>query len=177
MIFGWIHEVFPHVCNLNTLRCPFSPEGARRWRQRAHEMGDVVRNVDGQRGNLRLDGLDRWFRHVPWLLFVIGQRCERDLYTCAGKSEATPNKKRLKWLHLNEWCMFLNKCKQFRVRATMLLTKSGNRQTHEPPAWLGEHGGSSAAQIGALNFRFKQFKYGSPPWSLCDRTCWPLIYI
>lgn len=69
---------------------PLSPDGASGWRQWAHEVGDVVWNVDGQWGNLGLDGLDRWFRHVPWLLLVIGQGCERDLYTGAGEPETTP---------------------------------------------------------------------------------------
>lgn len=69
---------------------PLSPDGASGWRQWAHEVGDVVWNVDGQWGNLGLDGLDRWFRHVPWLLLVIGQGCERDLYTSAGEPETTP---------------------------------------------------------------------------------------
>lgn len=75
-------------------RDPLSPDGASGWRQWAHEVGDVVRNVDGQWGNLGLDGLDRWFRHVPWLLLVIGQGGERDLYTGAGEPEATPANKR-----------------------------------------------------------------------------------
>lgn len=54
-------------------------------------MGNVVRNVDGQWGNLRLDRFDRWFRHVPWLLFVTGEGCECDLYTCTGEPKTTPN--------------------------------------------------------------------------------------
>lgn len=91
----YYHFIFQYAAlttaqNLNSL----SPDGASGWRQWAHEVGDVVWNVDGQWGNLGLDGLDRWFRHVPWLLLVIGQGCERDLYTCAGEPETTPENKK-----------------------------------------------------------------------------------
>lgn len=67
------------------------PDSTSRWRKWAHEMGNVVRNVDGQWGNLRLDRFDWWFRHVPWLLFVTGEGCECDLYTCTGEPKTTPN--------------------------------------------------------------------------------------
>lgn len=70
---------------------PAPPDSTSRWRKWAHEMGNVVRNVDGQWRNLRLDRFDQWFRHVPWLFFVTGEGCECDLYTCTGEPKTTPN--------------------------------------------------------------------------------------
>lgn len=68
------------------------PNGASgRW-QWAHEVGNVVGNVNGQRRDLGLDGFDRWFRHVPWLFFVRRQGGERNLYTCAREAKTTPAK-------------------------------------------------------------------------------------
>lgn len=77
-----------------TKRTPASPECTSGWRQRAHKVGNVVGNVDGQWGNLGLDGPDWRFRHVPRLLLVIGQGCERNLYTCAGEPKTTPENER-----------------------------------------------------------------------------------
>lgn len=68
------------------------PDGTSGGGQRTHKVANVG-NVYGQGGNLGLDGLDRWFRHVPWLLLVIGEGCECDLNTGAGKPQTTPEKK------------------------------------------------------------------------------------
>lgn len=71
-----------------------SPDGAGGWGQGAYEVGDVVWNVDGQRRHLVLDGLDRWLRHVPTLLLIAGQGCERDLDVGAGEPETAPREQR-----------------------------------------------------------------------------------
>lgn len=52
LIYYW------HLALDKTKITPASPDSTSGGRQRAHEVGNVVGNVDGQWGNLGLDGLD-----------------------------------------------------------------------------------------------------------------------
>lgn len=55
-------------------------------------MGDVVRNVDGQRGDLGLDRFHRRLRRVPAVSLVAGQGSECNFDIRAGKPESAPTK-------------------------------------------------------------------------------------
>lgn len=69
------------------------PDGAGGRRQRAHQVSDVVWNVDGKWGDLRL----YWFHWGLWRLSLgllpAGQRREVDLNVGAGKPERAPAEK------------------------------------------------------------------------------------
>lgn len=67
-----------------------APDGPGGGRQRAHEMGDVVWNVDGKRGDLRLHRLHRRLRSFSLHLLAAGQSREVDLDVSAGKPEGAP---------------------------------------------------------------------------------------
>ena len=66
------------------------PDGARGRGQGAHEVGDVIRDVDGQRGDVWLGGFHGGLGRLPLRLLAAGQRCEADLYVGAGEAERTP---------------------------------------------------------------------------------------
>lgn len=70
------------------------PDGAGGRRQRAHQVSDVVWNVDGQRGDLRLDRFDGRLRSFALQLLPAGQRRERDLDVCAREPERAPERKK-----------------------------------------------------------------------------------
>lgn len=69
---------------------PDVPDGPGGRGQRAHEMGDVVWNVDGQRGDLRLHRLHRRLRSFSLHLLAAGQSREGDLDVGAGEPEGAP---------------------------------------------------------------------------------------
>lgn len=71
---------------------PIVPDGAGRRRQRAHEVSNVVWNVDGQWGDLRLHRLHRGLRSLALHFLPTGQGRERDLDVGAGEPEGAPAK-------------------------------------------------------------------------------------
>lgn len=65
------------------------------WRgKRTHQVGYVIWNVDGQGGDLRLDGFHRGLWGVPLILLVAGQGGECDLDVCAGEAKCAPLKRK-----------------------------------------------------------------------------------
>ena len=66
------------------------PDCARGRGQGAHEVGDVVRDVYGQWGDVRLGRLHGGLGRLPLRLLAAGQRSEADLYVGAGEAERTP---------------------------------------------------------------------------------------
>lgn len=72
--------------------CVCVPDGAGGRGQGAHEMGDVVRYVDGERRDLWLNGF-HWRFRFGLLALDAGQRGERDLYIGAGKAKRAPVRK------------------------------------------------------------------------------------
>lgn len=66
------------------------PYGAGGGGKGAHQVSDVIWNVDGQRGYLRLDRFHWGLGRILSLLLFSGQNCESDLDVCAGESENAP---------------------------------------------------------------------------------------
>lgn len=68
------------------------PDGAGGGGKWAHQVSDVIWNVDGQRGYLRLDCFHRGLRGILSLLLLSRQDCESDLDVRAGESESAPSR-------------------------------------------------------------------------------------
>lgn len=69
-------------------------------------MGDVVWNVDGQRGDLRLHRLHRRLGQLPLHLLPGGQRREGDFDVCAGEAERAPARRSTRTYQQNPlYCM------------------------------------------------------------------------
>lgn len=81
-------EVLRKVGRWRRRRC--LPDGAGGRRQGAHGVSHVVRNVDGQRGDLRLHRLHRGLRGFALGFLPAGQRRKRDLDVGAGEAEGAP---------------------------------------------------------------------------------------
>lgn len=66
------------------------PDCPRRGRQRAHEVGNVVWDVDGEGGDLRLHRLDGRLGGFTLFPLHTRQRREVDLNVSAGETEGAP---------------------------------------------------------------------------------------